>query len=82
MDLKIGQSASLTKAFTEQEVSLFADLSLDKNELHAAMKAVLPIFMIPGYLRQIDNIVLNKNGKIDRRKTIEQLGGAGSGSQP
>lgn len=34
MDLKIGQSASLTKAFTEQEVSLFADLSLDQNELH------------------------------------------------
>ena len=56
--------------------------TIDKNELHAAMKAVLPIFMIPGYLRQIDNIVLNKNGKIDRRKTIEQLGGAGSGSQP
>lgn len=34
MDLKIGQSASLTKAFTEQDVSLFAELSLDKNELH------------------------------------------------
>lgn len=34
MDLKIGLSASITKAFTEQDVSLFADLSLDKNELH------------------------------------------------
>ena len=32
MDLKIGLSASITKAFTEQDVSLFADLSLDKNK--------------------------------------------------
>ena len=34
MDLTIGQTASLTKAFTEKDVELFADLSLDKNELH------------------------------------------------
>ncbi len=54
--------------------------TIDKNDLHAAMKAVLPVFMIPGYLRKLDEIVLNKNGKIDRRKTIEQLGGAGRGS--
>ena len=34
MDLTIGQTASLTKAFTEKDVELFAGLSLDKNELH------------------------------------------------
>lgn len=34
MDLTIGQTASLTKAFTEKDVELFAELSLDKNELH------------------------------------------------
>lgn len=34
MELKVGQTASLSKAFTEQEVTLFAELSLDKNELH------------------------------------------------
>lgn len=34
MNLKIGQTASLTKAFTEKDVELFAELSLDKNELH------------------------------------------------
>ena len=54
--------------------------TIDKNELHAAMKAALPVFMIPGYIRKIDSLVLNKNGKIDRRKTIEQLGGAAGGS--
>ena len=54
--------------------------TIEKNELHAAMKAVLPVFMIPGQIRKIETIVLNKNGKIDRKKTIEQLGGAGHGS--
>lgn len=34
MDLKIGQTASLTKAFSEHEVAIFAELSMDKNELH------------------------------------------------
>lgn len=34
MDLTIGQTASLTKAFTEKDVELFAELSLDNNELH------------------------------------------------
>lgn len=34
MNLTIGQTASLTKAFTEQDVNLFAELSLDMNELH------------------------------------------------
>lgn len=34
MDLTIGQTASLTKAFTEKDVESFAELSLDKNELH------------------------------------------------
>lgn len=34
MDLTVGQTASLTKAFTEKDVELFAELSLDKNELH------------------------------------------------
>lgn len=34
MKLTIGQTASLTKTFTEKDVELFAELSLDKNELH------------------------------------------------
>ena len=34
MNLTMGQTASLTKAFSEQDVALFAELSLDKNELH------------------------------------------------
>lgn len=44
--------------------------SIDKAQLHKIMKASLPIFMVPGYLRQIDQIFLTKNGKIDKRLSV------------
>ena len=34
MDIIVGQTASLTKAFSEKDVVVFAELSLDKNKLH------------------------------------------------
>ena len=49
--------------------------TIDKNELHTVMKATMPAFMIPGYLRQIEQVYLTKNGKLDRKKTIEMIGG-------
>ena len=44
----------------------------DKKQLTAAMKEVLPPFMIPNSFKPIDEMPLNKNGKIDR-KALEQL---------
>ena len=41
--------------------------TIDKAELHSVMKASLPAFMIPGILRQLDEIPLTKNGKADRK---------------
>ena len=49
--------------------------TIDKSELHSTMKASLPVFMVPGFIRQVDEIFLTKNGKIDRKRTIEQIGG-------
>lgn len=40
--------------------------SIGKKELHTALKESLPVYMIPGMLRQIDAMPLTKNGKIDR----------------
>lgn len=48
--------------------------TIDKAELHTVMKAVLPSFMIPGILRQVEEMPLNKNGKIDRKKLEESVG--------
>ena len=49
--------------------------TIDKNELHRRMSETLPPFMVPGYLRPIETIVLNKNGKIDRKATLALMEG-------
>ncbi len=48
--------------------------TISREELHSAMKAKLPDFMIPGILRQVEDMPLNKNGKIDR-KALDALAG-------
>ena len=49
--------------------------TIPKEEVHAAMKAKLPDFMIPGILRQVEDMPLNKNGKIDRKALDAMAGG-------
>lgn len=45
--------------------------TIDKAELHAIMTRDLPAFMVPGTIRQIEEMPLTKNGKIDRKKLAE-----------
>ena len=40
--------------------------TIDKTALIAELKKNLPVFMIPGYIRKLEMLPLNKNGKIDR----------------
>ena len=47
---------------------------IEKSELHTVMKETLPIFMVPGMLRKVDEMPLTKNGKIDRKKLTESIG--------
>ncbi len=49
--------------------------TVDKETLHASMKAKLPDFMVPGILRQVEEMPLNKNGKIDRKALDAMAGG-------
>jgi len=49
--------------------------SISREELHSTMKAKLPDFMIPGILRQVEEMPLNKNGKIDRKALDAMAGG-------
>ena len=53
--------------------------TIEKNELHSAMTATMPAFMIPGSITKLEDIILTKNGKIDRKKTVEQFGGKKNG---
>lgn len=45
----------------------------DRKELYAALKERLPVFMIPGALRQREYLPVTANGKIDRKALIEEI---------
>lgn len=44
--------------------------TIDKSDLHRVMKETLPVFMIPGFIRKLDEMPITKNGKIDRKKAV------------
>lgn len=44
---------------------------IEKGELRLQLKEELPVFMIPTVIIQLDDLPLNKNGKIDRKKLFE-----------
>lgn len=46
--------------------------SMDRKALYKHLKGNLPIYMIPGALRQRADFPLNKNGKIDRKRLLEE----------
>lgn len=45
--------------------------TIDRAQLHSVMKSTLPVFMVPGILRQVEAMPLTKNGKVDRKKLQE-----------
>lgn len=44
---------------------------IDKKELHAYLKEVLPIYMVPNTFFKLEAFPLNKNGKIDRKELLK-----------
>jgi non-ribosomal peptide synthetase component F len=48
---------------------------MDKKEFHHLLREKLPEFMVPSALRNIDEMPLTKNGKIDRKALFEMKGG-------
>lgn len=56
----------------KQKLYGFYTGSIDKKQLHAALKETLPVYMIPGILRKIESFPLTKNGKIDRKRLLEE----------
>ena len=49
--------------------------TVGKAELAAKMRETMPAFMVPGYIRQMDALPLNKNGKVDRKALTDAIGG-------
>ncbi|MBR1757683.1 MAG: amino acid adenylation domain-containing protein [Lachnospiraceae bacterium] len=56
----------------KQKLYGFYQGTIDKNALHQAMTAFLPVFMIPGILDNVEEFPLTKNGKIDRKALLER----------
>ncbi|MDE6723557.1 MAG: D-alanine--poly(phosphoribitol) ligase, partial [Eubacterium sp.] len=59
--------------FDEQKSKLkgFYVGTIEKVELLSIMRNTLPVFMIPNMIRQIEEMPLTKNGKVDRKKLNE-----------
>lgn len=53
-------------AFEKNRLEGYYVGSIEKNKLYAALDRMLPYFMIPGFIRKLDEIPLTQNGKIDR----------------
>ena len=61
--------------FQEEKSKLYGFYigDIDKKELHSKLKDNLPIYMIPTYLIQKSEFPMTKNGKIDRKKLMEDI---------
>ncbi len=61
--------------FDEQKSRLhgFYCGSVDRKELAGLLKDRLPVFMIPGYLHQVQSMPVTGRGKIDRKALMEGL---------
>ena len=59
--------------YNEEKSKIYAYYigNIDKKELHEKLKDILPVFMMPNVMIQVDNFPLNKNGKIDRKALAE-----------
>ncbi len=62
--------------FDEEKSKLYAFYigNISKSLLNQNLRKVLPIFMIPTKIIQLEEFPLTKNGKIDRKKLLEYKG--------
>ncbi len=51
--------------------AVMADHGMDGETIHAALKQVLPDYMVPSRLLLLDNMPLSGNGKLDRKRLLE-----------
>lgn len=59
--------------FDEEKSKLYAFYigDMDKKELNAKLRETMPVYMMPTFLIRRDEFPMTKNGKIDRKKLME-----------
>ena len=58
----------------KKRIIMFYTGDKDKKELLKELKVILPPFMLPNVINKLEEMPLNKNGKIDRN-TLKEYGG-------
>ena len=48
---------------------------IDSNEIVNKIKEFIPSYMVPSIFKKVDDFVLNKNGKVDRKILLESIEG-------
>ena len=61
--------------FDEEKSKLYAFYvgNIEKSDLRNKLKEILPVYMIPTSIIKLDELPLNKNGKIDRKKLLSEV---------
>ena len=60
---------------TKDQLILFYVGDIEEDELRKYLNTLVPEYMLPNIYRKLDTMPLNINGKIDRVKLKEQIGG-------
>ena len=61
--------------FDEEKSKLYGFYigDISKSDLHSRLRHALPVYMIPTSLIKLDEFPMTKNGKIDRKKLLEEV---------
>lgn len=73
--MKFDEIIRACSIFDEEKSKLYGFYigNIDKKELHVKLKEILPVYMIPTKLIQMEEFPMTKNGKIDRKKLMEEV---------
>ena len=73
--LKIDEIKRVCTLFYEKKNKLYCFYIGDvtKEDIVLKLKKDVPSYMIPSKFVQVDNFLLNKNGKIDRKKLFSMI---------
>ena len=56
----------------KSKIVAFYEGNVERKEIVRALKQYLPAFMVPNVFRQVEQMPLTKNGKIDRKALMTE----------
>ena len=80
IDREISKLNEIKRAVTifsekKNKIICFYVGEIEPNEIVNKIKDSIPSYMVPSILKKVDDFVLNKNGKVDRKILLESIEG-------